>query len=70
MGGDHLRLDQGHVLDEQTQDALALAGLDARIIPDLRELFGEIEDAATGFGIERSGLLFGCAAHIRRRASV
>jgi hypothetical protein len=40
MGSDHLGLDQGHVLDEQAQDPLAVARLDARIVPDRRELFG------------------------------
>jgi transposase len=40
MGSDHLGLDQGHVLDEQAQDPLAVARLDARIVPNRRELFG------------------------------
>src|SRR3984893_15322963 len=40
MGGDHLGLDQGHVLDKQAQDPLAVARLDARIVPNRRELFG------------------------------
>jgi hypothetical protein len=45
MGGDRLALDQGHVLDEQPQDALALPGFDARVLPDRRELLGQVEDA-------------------------
>jgi len=34
MGLDHFSIDQRHILDEQTQNTFALAGFDARIIPD------------------------------------
>jgi hypothetical protein len=36
MGSDLLRLDQGHVVDEQPHDAFTLAGIDARVLPDFR----------------------------------
>ena len=52
-----VRLDQGHVVDEQTQYALALAQIDARVVPDPRELLGEIEDAAAHLGVERGASL-------------
>ena len=57
MGGNGIRLDQRHVVDEQAQDALALARIDARVIPDLRQLLGEIEDAAAHVCIECDCLL-------------
>src|SRR5712692_9053528 len=47
-GGDGLALDQGHVLDEQPQDALALPSFDARILPDRREPLGQVEDPLAG----------------------
>jgi len=34
MDLDHFSIDQRHILDEQTQNTFALAGFDARIIPD------------------------------------
>ena len=61
MGGNGVRLDQRHVVDEQAHDALALTGIDARILPDSRQLLGEIENAATHVGIER-----GCLLSLRR----
>jgi hypothetical protein len=57
MGGDRLRLDQGHVVDEQTHDAFALAGVDTRVLPNPRQLLGEIEDASAGLGVEGQSLL-------------
>ena len=53
VGGDHLGFDQGHVIDEQTQDPFALAGLDAGIIPNRRELVGQVKDLLTSLRVER-----------------
>jgi len=53
VGGDHLGFDQGHVIDEQTQDPFALAGLDAGIIPNRRELVGQVKDSLTSLRVER-----------------
>jgi len=43
MGGNGVRLDQRNVVDEEAQDAFALAAIDARVFPDSRQLLGEIE---------------------------
>jgi hypothetical protein len=66
MDGDHLRLDQGHIVDEQAHDALALAGLDAWVLPDPRQLLGEIENTSAGLGTEGLGLLFAAALVVFR----
>jgi len=52
MGSNCVRLDQRHVVDEEAQDALALAGIDARVLPDSRQLLREIENAAAHVCIE------------------
>src|SRR5260370_8508434 len=57
MGGDVVRLDQGNVVDEEAQDALALAAIDARVLPDSRQLLCETENAAAHVCIECDCLL-------------
>lgn len=60
MGGDCcLALEQGDVLDEQTQDALTLGRGNAGVVPDAGELFGEFANAAARFVVQRGGLLLG-----------
>src|SRR5438105_5908789 len=56
MSGDLFRLDQCHIVNEQSQNALALAGVDARVLPDSRQLLGEVENAAARVCIEDGGL--------------
>ena len=70
MGGDHLGLDQGHVIDEQTQYPLALAGLDAKIVPNRRELVGEVEDALTRLRVERGDTVTAASLIIGERISM
>ena len=62
MDGDHLRLDQGHIVDEQAHDALSLAGVDARVLPDPRQLLGEIKNAS------RASALSAAACCLLRRS--
>ena len=50
MGCDRLRFDQGYVVNEQAYDAFALPGINARVIPDLRQLFGETENTSASLG--------------------
>lgn len=57
MGCDRFCLDQGDIFNQQTQDALALAHVDTRIMPDFWELFGELQNASARFSIERGSLL-------------
>ena len=45
MGGDLLRLDQRHVIKKQAQEAFALTEVDARVLPDLRQLLGQPQNA-------------------------
>lgn len=52
MGGDRIRLDQRHVVDQQAQDSLALPRIYAWVVPDARELLGEFEDPPAPLGIE------------------
>lgn len=61
MSGDHLRLDQSHVVDEQANDAFALAGVDTRVVPDSRQLLGEIEDSSVSLRAECLSLLLATA---------
>lgn len=58
MGRDRLRLCQGYVVDEQTHDPLALAAVNSRILPDPRQLLGELKDASPGFCAKCRSLLF------------
>jgi hypothetical protein len=55
--GDLFGLEQGHVFDEQTQNALSLGGWNARVLPDLRELRGKIANAASRLLVQNSCLV-------------
>src|ERR1700760_4813257 len=49
--------EQGHILDEQTEDALSFRRWHAGIIPNARELFGEVTNPAACFLVQCSSLL-------------
>jgi hypothetical protein len=57
MSRDALRFDQRYIRDEQPNDAFAFANADALIVPELRQLLGEIENASMRLGIERFRML-------------
>jgi hypothetical protein len=61
MGCDRLRFDQGYVVNEQAYDAFALAGINARVIPDLRQLFGETENTSASLGTKCRSLVLASA---------
>jgi hypothetical protein len=61
MGGDLLRLDQSHVIKKQAHDAFALTEVDARVLPDLRQLLGQAQNALASLGAECGGLLLAAA---------
>src|ERR1700721_3705001 len=61
MGCDRLRFDQGYVVNEQAYDAFALAGINARFIPDLRQLFGETENTSASLGTKCRSLVLASA---------
>ena len=54
MGGDALCFDQGYIIHEQAHDPLAFARRHALVLPDAREIFGEIEDLPASFLIQHS----------------
>jgi transposase len=70
VSGDLLRLDQCHVVDEQANDALALADVDTRILPEPRQLLGKVENASASLRTESFGLLFAAALVLFRRIGV
>jgi hypothetical protein len=53
MNGDFVALDQGDVEDEQAQDALSFAHVDARVVPNPGELLSQLQDMAAHLSIER-----------------
>ena len=61
MGGDVLRLNQRHVIDEQAHDAFTLTEVDARVVPDLWQLLGKTENALADLGAECRSLLLAAA---------
>ena len=61
MGGNLLRFDQRHVIDEQAHDAFTLTEVDARVVPDLWQLLGKTENALAGLGAECRSLLLAAA---------
>src|SRR5260370_31218192 len=61
IGCDLLRFDQGYVVNEQAYDAFALAGINARVIPDLQQLFGETENTSASLGTKCRSLVLASA---------
>src|SRR5271168_1522559 len=57
--GDLLRLRQRHVLDEETQNALALAGGNARILPDFWESRGKVDNLSARRFVQNRRLFLG-----------
>ena len=57
MDLDHVAVDQGHILDEQTQDTFSLAGFDARIIPDTWKIGRQGEQLLPCLRVDQQTLL-------------
>jgi hypothetical protein len=57
MGLNHCSVDQRHILDEQTQNAFSLAGLDAGIIPDAWKIRNQGEQLLPGLRVNQQTLL-------------
>jgi transposase len=57
--GDLLRLRQRHVLDKETQNAFALAGGNARILPDFGESRGQVDNLSARRFVQNHRLFLG-----------
>lgn len=63
MGGDLLRFDQCHAIDQQAHDAFALTEVDARVVPESSQLLGKTENALVGLRAECRSRLPAARSH-------